>query len=89
MKMGVFMPRQASVVFWFVGPQVVDNHVNLLVRIIGNHVIHKIEELSPPAAIVMACVDLSRDNVKCSKQRRDPVAFILMASPSMRGRLAA
>ena len=53
--------------------------MDLLVRILGNDIVHKIKELSPSAAIIMAGTDLTRDNVEGSEKGCGPVALI---SPS-------
>jgi hypothetical protein len=53
--------------------QVVQHDVDVAVRVGGYNLIHEIQKLSPPPAMVMACDDLPGSDVESRKQGRGPV----------------
>jgi hypothetical protein len=51
----------------FMGIEVVKYDMDFLVGIVGNHLVHKVEKLSSPASLVMACFDQTACDVECGK----------------------
>ena len=49
MKVDLGRPRQPPILFGFVRLQMVEDRVNLLIRMLGYNVIQEIEELAAPA----------------------------------------
>lgn len=60
------------------GSKVVQNHVNFLLCVIGNHGLHKIQKFPTTSAFVMTGLDLTGRNVQSSEQGGRTVAFVFV-----------
>src|SRR5437667_6872910 len=61
--------------------QVIQDHVELPMRILGHHLVHKIQEFPPAPAGVMPGLDLPSADVETGKQRRSAVSLVLVVEP--------
>ena len=81
MKMNARMSMQPPILFGLMRIKVVQNDVNLLVWIFSYYLVHKVQELPPPAARVMSRTDLAAQDLQSSEKGGRAVAFIFMAEP--------
>ena len=79
MELHVRMSCQPAILLGLVGVEVIQNYVDLLIGMLRDHLIHKIEELSPTASRVMADLDLSGRHLQGCKQGAAPVPFVAVA----------
>ena len=79
MEMDILVPSQPAVVFWLVGIEIVQDHMDLPAGMLGNHAVHEIQELDATAALIMAGLDQASGNIERGKQGRGPVTFVGMA----------
>ncbi len=73
MKTYLRMSSQPAVLFRLVGIQIVEDHVNLTVRMQRHDFIHEIQELAPTPPRVVPRFYFSRQHVQGGKQRRRSV----------------
>ena len=73
MEVDVRVPRQPHVPLRLVGREVVQDHVKFLARMLRHHSVHEVEELDPPAALIVLASDLAADDIEGSEQGRGPV----------------
>src|SRR5512139_1451267 len=78
MEMNPGMPGQPPVMLGLVSVQVVEDHVNLPLRVVGDHLVHEIEKLSTPPSLVMPGLDLTGCDIEGGKEGRCPVALVAM-----------
>jgi hypothetical protein len=52
--------------------------MELFAGVLGNQVIHEIQELTPAAAAIMSGMYQPASHIKGGKERRGSVAFVLM-----------
>ena len=71
--------RELAVVFRLVGIEVIEETVDLLVRIGGHDGIHDVEELDPSTAFLVRGGDLARRHLEDGKRRRGAVALVIVA----------
>ena len=83
-KENVGMTRQPAVVLGFVGVEIVEDDVDLLLRVVGNQIIHEVQELTPPAAFVVPSFDLPRGHFERRKERRGTMSFVGVGKPHHR-----
>ena len=70
----------------FVSIEIVQNHVDLLIRIFGDDRVHEIEELDPTPSLVVTGLHLSCGNIQRGEQCGPAMAFVFMGKS--RDRLA-
>jgi len=85
-EMDVPMADQPAVVLGLVGTEVVEHDVDLELRIgVGREdVVHEVEELAPPAPRVVARLDQPARDFQGRKERRRPVALVLVGEAGER-----
>lgn len=65
--------RQPKIALWLVGRKVVEDDVDLAVRVVGHDRVHEVQELDAAASFVVAAGDLAAGDVQGCEQRRRPV----------------
>src|SRR5271166_7060258 len=80
-EVDVFVALQPAVVFGFVGIEIVENDMDLLLRIGAAEAIHEIQELHAAATLVMAGLDQSGGHFQGGKQGGSAVPRIVMRKP--------
>jgi hypothetical protein len=83
-KMDVLVARRPAVVFWFMGVQIVEDDVQLAVRLLGDKTVHEVQKLDPSAAPVLVGFDQPGGNIQRRKQRRRAVALVGVAETGQR-----
>ena len=83
-KMDVLVTGEPAVVFRLVGVQIVENDVQLAVRVLGDEAVHKVQKFDPPTAPVMAAFDQAGGHVEGGKQGGGAVALVVVAEPGQR-----
>src|ERR1700746_1775049 len=78
-KMHIGMGLEPAVLFRFVGIEIVQDHVELFAGIVGNQLIHEIQELTPAAATIMSGMYQATSHVEGGKQSRGSMAFVFMS----------
>ena len=73
------MALEPAVLFGLVGVLVVQHDMNLAARVLSHDLIEEVEELTPSAAAVVACLYLSGDDVERGEQGGGAVPLIAMA----------
>ena len=58
--------------------------MNLLARMLADHLIHEIEKLSPPASRIVTGLDLPGGYIQSRKQGGSPVPLVIMAETTQR-----
>ena len=58
--------------------------MNGLARIGGDDMVHEVEELDPPAPLLMRCGHFARSHVEGGEQRRSAVAHVVVAVAGQR-----
>lgn len=51
MEMHILITLQPEIALWLVGREVVEDDVDLSVRIVGHHLVHEVEELQATASL--------------------------------------
>jgi len=77
-EVNILVSLQPTVVLGLMGIEVVQDDVNLLVTVLGDHLIHECEKFHPPAALGVAGLHLAGRNVQGGKQGGGAMAFVLM-----------
>ena len=77
-KMHLGMSFEPAVLFGLVSVEIVQDDVEFFVGVLGNQVIHEIQELTPTAPAIMSGMYQPGSHVKGGKERRGSVAFVLM-----------
>src|SRR5436190_19602344 len=77
--MDVAMTPEPAIVLRFVGVEIVEDDMDLVVRIIGDDPVHEVEELHPPATLLVSRQDLAIGEVEGGKERGGAVARVVMA----------
>ena len=77
-EMNVLVAAEPHVAIGLVGGEIVENHVDFALRIIGDDPVHEIEEFDAPASLVVAADDLAAGDVQRRKQRGRAVPLIVM-----------
>ena len=62
----------------FVGGEIVEDDVDLALRIGGDDPVHEIEELDPSAPLIVAADDFSAFDIQRGEQRGGPVTFVVV-----------
>ena len=65
--MNAGMPGQPPVMFGLVSVQVVEDHVDFPLGVVGDHLVHEIEKLSTPPPFVMPGLDMTGCDVEAAK----------------------
>src|ERR1039458_4970926 len=73
------MALEPAVPSGLVSIQVVQHHVNLAARMMADDLVEEVEELTPPAAVVMAGLHLPSDDVERGEQGGSAMPLIAMA----------
>ena len=71
-----FVAGQPAVVPRFMGVEIIQDHVDLLVGIVGNDFVHKIKKLPTTTAFVVPSFDLSCGHIQGDEQGGGSVSFI-------------
>ena len=80
-EMHVRMPLEPALILRFVGVEIVDDDVKCRLRIAGNNLVHKVEELDAAAAFLVSGHHLACSHFEGREQRRGSVARVVMAVP--------
>ena len=78
MELHIGVPFEPAIILGFMRVQVVQNHMNLPVRIGRHNLVHEFQKFPTAAPIVMARLDLPSGDVESRKQRRRAVSLIAM-----------
>ncbi len=81
-KMHVGMALEPAVAFGFVRIEIVKNDVDLSIRVFGDNVIHKMQELPTTATGIVSGLDLSCDDVQGGEERRRAVSLVAVRDAS-------
>ena len=68
------MTLEPAVILWFVGVEVVEDDVDGRVGMSGDDIVHEVEELDAPSALLVSGHHFAGGHLEGSKQRRGPVA---------------
>jgi len=77
MKMDVRMTFNPMVPFGSMGTQVIHNHMDFLIRMFRNDLVHKIEKLPATTAAVMARLHLSCGHIQGCKEGTRSIPSVL------------
>ena len=77
-EMHVLVTLQPHVALGLVGREIVEHDMDFAIRMIGDDLVHEVEEFDAPPAFVMAPDDLAAFKVERGEQRRRPVAFVVV-----------
>ena len=69
----IAMARQPEIALWFVGRKVVEDHMDIPLRVVGDNLVHEVEELNASTSFVVTAGYLARDNVQRGEQRCRPI----------------
>jgi len=73
-KMNSWMSAQPPVMLGLVSVQVIEDHVDLPLGAVGDHLVHEIEKLPMPPPLVVPGFELTGCDVEGRKEGRCPVA---------------
>jgi len=82
-KMNIFVLGQPPIPFRQ-GVQIIENDMDLLVRIGCHHLIHEAQKLSTSAPLEVSGLDLARRDLQGRKQGGGAVTFVLVIVPMQR-----
>ena len=68
------MMLEPAVILGFVGVEVVEDYVDGRVGMSGDDIVHEVEELDAPSALLVSGHHFAGGHLEGSKQRRGPVA---------------
>ncbi len=74
MEVYVRITLEPAVILWFVGVEVVEDDVDGRVGMSGDDIVHEVEELDAPSALLVSGHHFAGGHLEGSKQRRGPVA---------------
>ena len=77
-EVNIGMASKPSVLFGLVGIEIVQNNMNLFLGVVGDNVIHEVEELAAPAPRVMARLNQSRRHLEGSKESAGSMSHIFV-----------
>jgi hypothetical protein len=77
-KTDAFVVRQPPIIFGLVRVEIVQNDVDFAARVVGDDAVHEIQELDPPAALVMAGLDHSGGHLQRREQGGRASPLVLM-----------
>jgi hypothetical protein len=72
------MSFEPAVLFGLVSVEIVQDDVELFGGVLGNQVIHEIQELTPTTPTIMSGMYEPASDIEGGKERRGSVAFVLM-----------
>ena len=78
MEVDVGVPRQPDVPFRLVGREVVEDHVDFLAGMLSYYPVHEVEELDPPAALVVPADHLAAGDIEGREQGCGPVPLVVV-----------
>ena len=78
-QMHIGMGFEPAVLLGLVSVEIVQDYVELLAGIVGNQLIHEIQELTPAAATIMSGMDQPASHVEGCKERGGSMAFVLVS----------
>jgi hypothetical protein len=64
----VLMPAGPLIALGLAGPELVQDDVDLAVAVIGDHLVHEVEELNPSPAFAVFSLDLASGDVEGGEQ---------------------
>ena len=76
--------RVSPIALGLVGLEIVEHDVDLAVGIIGDHVVHEVEELGAPPALGVLGFDLAGGDLERREQGRGPAAFVVVGKAGER-----
>ncbi len=79
MQVGLGMGRQPSIGFGLMGGEIVEHDMHFAVRMLGDHLVHEIEKLQPPPALVVASPNLASGDIERGEQRGGAVPLVFVA----------
>src|SRR5436190_1915708 len=77
--MDVAMTPEPAIVLRFVGVEIVEDDMDLVVRIIGDDPVHEVEELHPPATLLVSRQDLAIEIDALLAQKAPDLLFVDVA----------
>jgi len=77
-EVDIGVASEPGIVFGFVGVEVVEDNMELLIRVGGNDMVHKGQEFFSPAPLGMHASDLASPDFKSSKQGSRSMPLVLM-----------
>ena len=78
-EVNVFVPGQPPIPLGLVGLQVVENDVDLLVWVVGHHLVHEVEELDAAPALGMLGLDRAGRDLEGGEQRGRAAPLVFVA----------
>ena len=63
MKMHIGVSSQPTILFWLVAGKIIQNHMNFLIEMSGQYLVHELEEFPATPAPVVAGLNLAGGNV--------------------------
>ena len=72
------MAGQPSIPFGLVGAEIVEDDVDLAIGVIGDHVVHEVEELDAPPALGVLGLDLAGGDVEGGEERGGATPLVLV-----------
>src|SRR4030042_1393711 len=72
------MALQPTILFGFMGTQVIEYNMDFLIRVIGNDLIHKIQKLTASSAVIVASLYHTSGYIQGSKQGSRAMTLILV-----------
>ena len=77
-EVDVLVAGPPAIALGLVGPQVVEDDVDLLVGIVGDHLVHEVEELGAPPALAVLGLDLTGGDLERREQGGRAAAPVLV-----------
>ena len=77
--MHVGVKLEPAILLRFVSVQVVEDHVDFALRVLGHDLVHEIEKFATAAARIVPCFDLASSDVQRCEKSRCSVPFVAMA----------
>lgn len=78
MEMHVLVSLQPHVAFWLVGREIVENDMDFALRMRGDDMVHEVQELDPPAPLVVPSDDLAAGEIERREERRRAMPFVIV-----------
>ena len=74
----VLVTGEPAIMLGLVGVQIIEDHMQLLAGVVGEHSIHEVQELHPTPTPVVPCPDQAGGHLQRGKQRGGAVTLILV-----------
>ena len=83
-EVDVLVPDQPPIALGLVGLEIVEHDVDLAVGVVGNHVVHEVEELGAPPALGVLGFDLAGGDLERREQGRGATALVVVGKAGER-----